>query len=130
MLKAIEDGKRPELFDGWWRLSEFRVRIWDPMGRLRWTPATAVANVLGNDTADVIDAEEEEVVQSLLLQRAKNRSRYGEAYGAPYGMGIPSMTRSRHQASGRSDRDSRAFLRLAPLSFVYHPGQRCHRCRG
>ncbi len=36
------------------------------MEGLRWTPTVVVANVLGNDTADAIDAEEDEVVQGSL----------------------------------------------------------------
>ncbi len=36
------------------------------MDGLRWTRAVVVANVLGGDTADVIDAEKDEVVQGFL----------------------------------------------------------------
>ena len=69
MLNTAEDGESLQLPDGRRRSSEFRVRVWDPMESLRWTPTIIVANVLGNDTADVIDAEEDEAVQGFLPQR-------------------------------------------------------------
>ncbi len=70
MLNATEDGERHEPPIGRRRLPEFRVGIRDPMNGLRRPRAIVVANVLGNDTPDVIDAEEDEVVQGLLAQRS------------------------------------------------------------
>ncbi len=66
VLNATEDWERHQLSGGRRRLSEFRVRVWDPMDGLRWTPTNVIVNVLGGNTADVIDTEEDEVVQGVL----------------------------------------------------------------
>ena len=54
--------ERHQLSDGRRGLPKFRVGIWDTMDGLGRARAIVVANALGGDTADVIDAEEDEVV--------------------------------------------------------------------
>ena len=62
MLDASEDGESHQLSGGRRRFSEFRVRVRDAMSGLGRSCAIVVANVLGGDTAGVIDTEEDEVV--------------------------------------------------------------------
>ena len=75
-------------------MPKFRVRIWDPMDGLRRTPAIVVANVLGSDTADVIDAEEDEVIQHVFAK--------GPVKSLDLGIGVGCPVRSR-QASNIHD---------------------------
>lgn len=69
VLNTAEDGESHQPSGGRRRFSEFRVRVWYAMDGLRRPPTIVVANVLGSDTADVINVEEDEVVQRFLSQR-------------------------------------------------------------
>ena len=69
MLDATKDLESYQPAGPRWRLSQFRIRVWNPVGGLRWTHTIIVADVLGNDAADVTDAEEDEVIQCLLPKR-------------------------------------------------------------
>ena len=50
----------------WTRFLQLWVRIRNPVNRLRWPGTVVILHVLGDDTTDVIDAEEEEVVECFL----------------------------------------------------------------
>ena len=66
MLDAAKDGKCHELAELWRGLLQFRIRVWNSMDGLGWTRPIVVTNVLANNTADVADAEEDEVVRRFL----------------------------------------------------------------
>ena len=82
MRARIDAGRRPVVVDeaskhrqsyqtprvrGWF--PQFRIRIRDPMDRLRWTGPVVVADVPGDDGTDVVLAEEDEVIRRFLPQR-------------------------------------------------------------
>ena len=69
VLYAAKDGKGHELAKPWGRLHQFRIRIWNSVNGLGWTRPIVITNVLRNDTAKVIDAEEDKVIQRFLPQR-------------------------------------------------------------
>ena len=69
MLDAAKHGKGHELPVPRERLLQLWIRLWNPMDSLGRTRPIIVTNVLAKDTADVVDAEEDEVVQRFLPQR-------------------------------------------------------------
>ena len=69
VLDAAKDGKGHELAEPWRRLHQFRIRLWNSVNGLGWARPIVVTNVLSNDTADMADAEDDEVVQRFLPQR-------------------------------------------------------------
>ena len=69
VLDAAKDGKGHQLAEPWRRLHLFRIRLWNPVDCPGWARPIVITNVLSNDTADVADAEEDEVVQGFLSQR-------------------------------------------------------------
>ena len=70
MLDAAENGKGDDPSPSWRRHAQFRIRVRDSMDRLRGARPIVIANVLSNDTPDVIDGEEDEVIQGFLPQRS------------------------------------------------------------
>lgn len=55
------------------------------MDRLRWTRPVVVADVLIDDTADVVDAQEDEMVERLLAQRSHESLDVGGCVGCAVG---------------------------------------------
>ena len=75
VLDATENGQRDEASRmGRW-LPHLRMRVRNPVDRLRWPRAVVVPDVLADHTTDVIDAEEDELIQRLLPQRAQPEER-------------------------------------------------------
>ena len=66
---ATEDRQRHESTRRWRRLLQLWIRIRDRVDRLRRPRAIVIANVIGYNTPDVIDAEEQEVIQRFLTKR-------------------------------------------------------------
>lgn len=66
VLDAAEDGKGHELAGRWRRFLQFRIRVWNRADGLCRARRIVITNVLFNNTANVAEAEEDEVVQGFL----------------------------------------------------------------
>jgi len=70
MLDAAEDGQSHELSSSRRRLPQFRIRIRNPVDRLRWARAVVVAHELRHDAADMVGRQEDEVVEGFFSKGA------------------------------------------------------------
>ena len=70
VLYASKHGQSDESTGRRWRLLQFGIRVRDAVDRRRWAGAIVIANEFEDNTAGVIYAEEQEVVQCLLTKRS------------------------------------------------------------
>ena len=68
MLNTTEDRESQKLTRRRRRMLQFRIRIWNPMNCLGRARTIVIENIFGNDPADVINTEKDEVVQRFLTQ--------------------------------------------------------------
>lgn len=89
MLNASEDRKRNEVAGRRRRLLQFRIRIGNPVDRLRWSRAVVVGDELKRHAADVVGVEEDEVIERLLPQRPHEPFDMRRGVGRAIGDGQP-----------------------------------------
>ena len=70
VLNPTEHGQRNELALRRRRLCQLWIRVRDPVNRLRWAGPIVILDESRHDFADVFNAKEDEVVQSVFPQRA------------------------------------------------------------